>query len=576
LNRGAFDMDYFPINRRSLLKWGSACVTGTTVGTNPVRAQDGTDDPIEIEDWNDLNAIRDDVNENYILLNNLDKDTAGYDDYVRTPNMGFEPIGGSFSGSLDGQNHSIADLVINRPDASGVGLFAEIRSGSIERLHFKNVNITAEGGGLDGIGGISGSLDGKIADCSLTGEVVGSESVGGMVGRLREGEIINCSINVELNGDEDVGGVTGKNSEGIIQDIETDVNITGVTTPGGLKHSGGVVGNNTATVKRVVSSGSITGFRYVGGLIGTNGGLVTNSSADVEVEGEEDVGGAVGRLGSGRMTEVYANGSVTGFKDIGGLVGSSGAFITNSFANVEVEGDEGIGGAVGNLISGRITNIYATGRVAGFREVGGLVGCASTSTIIQRCYSTGEVTGEFDVGGLIGDQLLDAAEVDNSYWDIIESGLDESDGGRGLSTAEMQGEAAVANMDEFDFEETWDVVTDPSGYPILAWQEPDRNDDTNVELYNVEFSPEKVSDSDRTHELTFVVSNLSNDGEPDKFSIAVPGEVEVEDAKIQESGGFDMDNPLAKNPIEFVVNPEPDAPTEAEFEIELKLSPDIE
>jgi len=60
-----------------------------------------------------------------------------------------------------------------------------------------------------------------------------------------------------------------------------------------------------------------------------------------------------------------------------------------------------------------------------------------------------------------------------SFWDTETSGVDDSDGGTGLTTEEMTGEQAPANMDGFDFEEIWETVeedhedAEEDGYPIL-------------------------------------------------------------------------------------------------------------
>ena len=92
---------------------------------------------MEISNWNDLDAIRYDLDGDYILVNNLDENTAGYDEHVGVPDNGWEPIGQFdededmvFSGSFDGNGHKIRNLRINRPDTSYVGLFSAVELGS--------------------------------------------------------------------------------------------------------------------------------------------------------------------------------------------------------------------------------------------------------------------------------------------------------------------------------------------------------------------------------------------------------------------------------------------------------------
>jgi len=65
--------------------------------------------PIEIRDWHDLRAIRDNLGGSYVLMNDLDSTTAGYTELAGLGAIqvrGWEPTGTSdspFSGSFDGQ-----------------------------------------------------------------------------------------------------------------------------------------------------------------------------------------------------------------------------------------------------------------------------------------------------------------------------------------------------------------------------------------------------------------------------------------------------------------------------------------
>jgi hypothetical protein len=93
--------------------------------------------------------------------------------------------------------------------------------------------------------------------------------------------------------------------------------------------------------------------------------------------------------------------------------------------------------------------------------VGGLVGLNREGTV-DGSYSSVSVDGSQDVGGFVGHN---DGTVGKSYWDMNATGQKASDGGIGLTTAEMTGEAALGNMTEFDFTNTWKTV--PSDYPAL-------------------------------------------------------------------------------------------------------------
>ncbi|MBN2183449.1 MAG: hypothetical protein JW715_16175 [Sedimentisphaerales bacterium] len=132
-----------------------------------------------------------------------------------------------------------------------------------------------------------------------------------------------------------------------------------------------------------------------------------------------------------------------------------------------------IGGLVGYNDGGSISNCYTTGAVSGKDFVGGLTGWNSGQ--ITNCYSTSRVIGNVVVGGLVG--LNCDGGVDNSFWDIEASGQLTSDGGTGLSEAEMKTAAFFLNAG-WDFvdetnngtDDTWWIL-EGQDYPQL-WCEP--------------------------------------------------------------------------------------------------------
>ncbi|HEY4711374.1 MAG TPA: hypothetical protein VIH69_01640, partial [Dehalococcoidia bacterium] len=91
--------------------------------------------PSEIRDWHDLNAVRDNLRGNHILMNDLDSTTAGYTELASpTANQGkgWQPIGTEddlFTGAFDGQGYEIRDLFSNHPDEMYVGLFGVVGEG---------------------------------------------------------------------------------------------------------------------------------------------------------------------------------------------------------------------------------------------------------------------------------------------------------------------------------------------------------------------------------------------------------------------------------------------------------------
>ena len=120
------------------------------------------------------------------------------------------------------------------------------------------------------------------------------------------------------------------------------------------------------------------------------------------------------------VTAAWATGKVVGHYDVGGLIGETFGSATRCWAAVDVTGNIHVGGLVGeNEYTGAITDSYATGTVkGGDQDAGGLVGYnaaifgnESEGTII-RSYATGLVSGNNNVGGLVG---LNDGAIKSSY-----------------------------------------------------------------------------------------------------------------------------------------------------------------
>ncbi len=240
----------------------------------------------------------------------------------------------------------------------------------------------------------------------------------------------------------------------------------------------GDVEDETVVKHLCIRDAEITGNRGVGTLIGRVTGneetLIEKSCArDSEVEGTGAVGGLIGSHNSWRETPG----------------GRDNPILRESFADVHVserqdEGSDKFGGLIGCTQKGEIIDSYSLGDVeAGDAErVGGLAGCAERRGEIRTSYSAAdEIEGSDLVGGLVGNLQTRGVGndgiVEDSYWDEEVSELEDSAGGEGLETDDMQGESAKDEMEDFDFGETWhyveedeginDITPADDGYPIL-------------------------------------------------------------------------------------------------------------
>ena len=297
----------------------------------------------EIRDWYDLDAVRDNLGGSYILMNDLDSTTAGYEELASpTANegKGWQPIGDlydpstdPFTGSFNGQGYEIRDLFINRPDKHYVGLFGYVGEvGVIEYIGAVNVTVN----GFSSVGGLVGENDGTVSNSYSTGSVTGG-SVGGLVGQ-NDGTVNDSYSASSVTGDYAVGGLVGGNgisSHGTVRNSYSTGNVTGGD------HAGGLVGENWGTVSDSYSTSRVTGGEGVGGLVGDNimgalSSLVKNSYSSGKVTGNTGVGGLVGINDGGTLSDSYSTGSVTGDLGVGGLMGFHVAsVVSNSFYNYD-------------------------------------------------------------------------------------------------------------------------------------------------------------------------------------------------------------------------------------------------
>ena len=274
--------------------------------------------PIEIQDWHDLDAIRDNMHGRYILMNDLDSTTAGYDELASpTANegKGWQPIGSTaandaFVGSFDGRDHEIRDLSIDRPDESDVGLFGVVEVGGV----------------IENIGAVNGS-------------VTGYKDVGSLVGYDR-GTVRNSYARGNVTGDLNVGSLLGVNG-GTVGNSHSEGSVTGRDGVGGL------VGRNEGTVSNSYSIDTVSGNHFVGNLVGVNSGTVSSSYAGGTVNGNSFVGGLVGG-NEGVVSKCYSTGSVAGDQYAGGLVGRNlYGVVSDSFWNTQTSGQGASAGGTG-------------------------------------------------------------------------------------------------------------------------------------------------------------------------------------------------------------------------------------
>ncbi|WP_436873077.1 filamentous hemagglutinin N-terminal domain-containing protein [Acinetobacter haemolyticus] len=498
---------------------------------------------------NTLQGMQNDLTANYALGSNIDASATanwnngeGFDaigqlpinvdgGIQQLPEDGIPPEVPIFQGNFHGLGHVVDGLTIYKPrpewgpinDQVAVpqGLFSITYDSELRDVGLTNVSINAHAS----IGALTGlHLGGTIKKAYSTGQVEGMFSVGGLVG-VAGGQYIDPGLDkisqsyseANVKGIFGVGGLVGGSTLPIYDSYATgnisladismpieleqslDPNSTGGLGAGGLVGSGQGIYNSYATGS-ILSGAFVNGNWYselgffgAGGLVGALGAqensshYIDHSYATGSVAGISGLGGLVGitvfrgyydavpRL---YINNSYATGDVIAInlpisEHVGGLVGahSSNNIINGSYATGRVKGRLNVGGLVGNNYGGIITNSYSTSVVEGDTSVGGLVGYHSGE--VENSYSSGAVTGTTNVGGLIGYDPYSSGVVTNSYWNINTSGQSTSAGGVGKTTAELQQILTFTGWDIADISDpnstsTW-VIDEDSAAPWLRY-----------------------------------------------------------------------------------------------------------
>lgn len=255
--------------------------------------------PYAIGDVYGLQGINStDLTLNYRLANDIDASgTSQWSDGSEI--VGFTPIGGSisdgpaYSGTFDGQGHTISGLFINRPFSFEVGLFGQV-TGTVRNLSLANVSIT--GGSY--VGSVAGENLGTISHVRASGTVTGagdgvdefSTAVGGLVGG-NTGTVSQSYASTAVSagpGSESIGGLVGLNGDfdGGTGTIFQSYAIGTVTAGPGSSATGGLVGSNLGSVSQSYATAAVSGDGTVGGLIGENFGPITASFWDTATSGQ--------------------------------------------------------------------------------------------------------------------------------------------------------------------------------------------------------------------------------------------------------------------------------------------------
>ena len=218
-----------------------------------------------------LPGVKKDLSANAILTDDIivntgvldpNKDLVSGNDFIE-----WIPIGKSssdddaYTGTFDGNGHTISGLYFNKSNSWYVGLFGcigaegKISNVGVSDSYFQSSNCPY-------IGGVCGSNSGELQNCSNSSTVIGKEN------------------------EYRIGGVCGYNS-GTVKDCKNTGSVRGKET------IGGVCGHSYGTIKSCYNTASVSGQYSVGGVSGSLGSDVTNCYylSGTVADGKSGIGG---------------------------------------------------------------------------------------------------------------------------------------------------------------------------------------------------------------------------------------------------------------------------------------------
>lgn len=436
-----------------------------------------------------LQAISSHLADDCILLNDIDASATRT--WNEVPNYsdnyyGFQPVG-TFTGTFDGQGHTITNLYINRTTEFGTTPTGYNTCGMLGAIHR------------------GAAAGGFIKDVSiLNADITGWEFVGILASTASADAVANMVIeNVTTSGTVNIKRTSGGGFIGfctVVTFTNCGTSATVTKSSGALAIAskvGGFCSNTNADFTNCSASGSVsvaftdtTNTHFIGGFSGelsstavrtlTGCTATGNVTANISTTGTVYVGGFAGYTTGANLTVTtcFAYGNVRSSSaspaNVGGFVGFlvncdniSKCGATGDVESVTTSSDpcyNNAGGFVGYDTGGDIANCFANGAVCSegightSAAIGGFVG-RTTSVTFSYCYSSGLVysTGTPTNGGGFCGLDFGTNTFTDCFWDTETSGWTTTDGdATGKTTTQMKTKTTFTN---WDFDDVWMIAT---------------------------------------------------------------------------------------------------------------------
>lgn len=288
------------------------------------------------------------------------------------------------------RNLHLTDVIVDMPDAVGVGALIGSGNGLVE-------HVSVEGGTITGkriVGGLAGAYGGTMSHAESNVEVFGGDRTGGLIGSVAEANLSSVaafgdvSARPGLEGiNNDIGGLVGRMvSNSLVRKCEAHGNVS--TGEEALLVGGGLIGTlNNSTVERCFATGTVNVDRIAGGLLGqlslssVSWSYATgNVNAKLTADGWSLAGGFIGNVGDLGYYDVsncFARGNVKG-GIAGGFTVAHNPFILDPFEQT-------------------IDHCYASGNVEGSLVAPGINGSAGAFAAFPE-WVPPDITNSFSFG----------------------------------------------------------------------------------------------------------------------------------------------------------------------------------
>jgi hypothetical protein len=410
----------------------------------------------------DLQAIKCGSRATYLLAHDIDGQNANVIPICERK-LG-ERSSKAFNGVIDGQGHTISNLVVNCQGKSHCGILADMLFGAVKNLKLKNIKVNnTHADQANAVGIVAG-----VAGCSIYHNIT----------------IVDSDIDSRR---ARVGGVVGYALTGSANEF------SGIHVDNTIVHT--LAG--PWSDKSVTCTGGIIGEAELAHIKNT---IVHNSP----ISGAENIGGIVGEFHSGSISKTaytidakykYRGAPIGGLdRNIGGLIGyghqavsiqQSFILCSNNYLHrlpciyisslgKENTNGKNAGGLVGYDAGVKIDDSFSQARIAAQQNLGGLVGfyAGDAEHTISNSYSvTTFMNYEQAPQGLVGGAENQQLEIIvDSFWDQDVSGITANIGGGMAEHTGVMQLGQIYQAASWDLASIWNLKE--KAYPRLRWYQP--------------------------------------------------------------------------------------------------------